>query len=239
MNMDGDAFVEAARAGDLTGVRSYLGRGGDVNHATAKGWTALNAALQSAVSPQGPGDPKAVARLLIDSGADLELPSPDGWRPLVKATAWSAYMADLLEYLLDRGDAWQGQADWKAINYAASWRGEAGIRLLCARGADPDCRDDAGGTPLMRAAKKGHRATIEALLDVGADPNLKDPGGVTALMIAAAKPMVDNVALLLDRGANPRLKDKQGRTALDHARDAKRGKVVALLEGSTPRGRPR
>lgn len=171
-----------------------------------------------------------MARLLIDAGADLTVSAPDGWRPLVKAAAWSSYMGDLLEYLLQHGDKWRGQEDWKGINYAASWRGEAGIRLLCANGADPNTRDDVGKTPLMRALKKGHKATVQALLEVGANPNLKDTDGLTPLMYAAQKPMVDNVALLLEHGANPRLKHKQGRTALDHAREAKRGKVVALLE---------
>jgi len=228
--MDADAFVRAAGAGDLAAVQRYVQQGGDVNYATSKGWTALNSALQSAVSPDSPGDPKGVARFLVDGGADLSVPSPDGWRPLVKAAAWSASMADVLEYLLTHGDAWLGPQDWKGINYAASWRGDTGIRLLCAHGADPNCRDDKGGSPLMRAAKKGHKATIEALLEFGADPDLKDLEGVTALMIAAKKPMVDNVALLLDHGATPRLKDKKGRSALDHARAAKRAKVVALLE---------
>ena len=227
--MDADQFVQAAYDGDLPAVSRYVRDGGQINHLTEKGWSALNAALQAAVSPDHPGDPKGVARFLIDSGADLSIPAPDGWRPLVKAAAWSNYMADILEYLLLHGDAWRGPEDWKGINFAASWRGEAGIRILCAYGADPDTRDDKGKTPLMRALKKGHKSTIKALLEVGADPNLKDPDGLTPLMYAAQKPMVDNVTLLLDQGANPSLKDTQGRTALDHARAAKRAKIVALL----------
>lgn len=228
--MDGDLFVQAAFDGDLDAVKRHVEQGGDINYATAKGWTALNAAVQAAVAPDHPGDPKGVARLLIDAGVDLSALSPDGWRPLVKTAAWSVYMADLLEHLLANGDAWRGAEDWKAINYAASWRGEAGIRLLGARGADPDTRDDEGRTPLMRAVKKGHRATVQALLEVGADPNLTDRDGLTALMYAAQKPMVENVTALLDRGADPRVQDDEGRTALDHARTAKRGKIVAVLE---------
>ena len=75
--MDGDRFVAAASTGDLAQVERYVADGGDLDHATAKGWTALNAALQSAVSPDAAGDPKAVARFLIDAGADLTIPSPD------------------------------------------------------------------------------------------------------------------------------------------------------------------
>lgn len=226
--MTGEEFVQAASRGNLQAVKRYVKAGGDVNHMTGKGWTALNAALQAAVGDHE-GDPKGVARYLIDAGADLTVASPDGWRPLVKTAAWSAYLADILAHLLANGDAWHGPEDWKGINYAASWRGEAGIRLLCASGADPDTPDSDGKTPLMRACKKGHRATIEALLDGGANPNLQDPDGLTPLMYAAQKPMVDNVRLLLQRDADVGLKDKRGRTALGHARTAKRQKVVAVL----------
>lgn len=106
---------------------------------------------------------------------------------------------------------------------------DEGDRELLARTFDR-VADDEGRSPLMRAVKKGHKATVKALLDVGADPNLTDPDGLTALMYAAQKPMVDNVAMLLDSGADLRPKDNQGRSALDHARAANRGKIVAVLE---------
>lgn len=232
--MTGDEFVQAASDGNIEAISAFLKAGGDIDHTTPRGWTALNAALQSAVASGQGGDPKGAVRCLIDAGADLTIPSPDGWRPLVKAAAWSAYLADLLGYLLSHGDSWRGPEDWKGINYAASWRGDAGIRLLCANGADPDTRDDDGRTPLIRAAKKGHRATVETLLQAGADANLQDPAGMTALMIAARKPVVANVSILIEHGADQHLRDQSGRTALDHARDAKRSKVVAVLEAGHP-----
>lgn len=56
MKMDGDEFVQTAFDGDVNAVRRYIEEGGDVNYSTAKGWTALNAALQAAVSPDHPAD---------------------------------------------------------------------------------------------------------------------------------------------------------------------------------------
>ena len=228
--MTADEFVAAAQAGDVAAVRAYVGGGGDVDHVTGKGWNALGAAVFMAQGTNQSGEPLAVAKLLIDAGADLTIPTPDGWRPLTRASA--NHLPELVAYLFEHGDVWRGAEDWKAINFAATWQGDEAIRLLCAHGADPDTRDSDGRTPLMRACRKGHTPSVQALLDAGADPNLVDADGLIALMYAAQKTKVDNVQLLLDRGADPSVRDKLGRSALDVAQEAGRTKVVKALEAA-------
>ena len=60
---------------------------------------------------------------------------------------------------------------------------------------------DGDGTPLLIAARHGHRDAAGFLLDHGADPNVPSPGDGNPLIAAAGAGRVEIVKLLLDRGA--------------------------------------
>ncbi len=93
-------------------------------------------------------------------------------------------------------------------------------------------RPDQGRTLLHGAANRGSIKPVSWLLDHGADPNAIDDNGRTPLHVAAIRNTATRaIEILLGRGADASRVDADGRTALDHARDNKRGKVVALLEG--------
>ena len=85
---------------------------------------------------------------------------------------------------------------------AALWGSTADVVGLLDAGADPNARNEAGATPLMRAVDD--LDTTRALLEYGADPNVKSDEGRTPLLMAAqhfgAAPVV---RLLLAYGANP------------------------------------
>ena len=81
-------------------------------------------------------------------------------------------------------------------------------------------------------ANRGSIKPVSWLLDHGADPNAIDDNGRTPLHVAAIRNTATRaIEILLGRGADASRVDADGRTALDHARDNKRLKVVALLEG--------
>ena len=81
--------------------------------------------------------------------------------------------------------------------------------------AQPDARDTAGRTLLMKAAKKGNEQEIKQLLYSGADVNLYDVDGWTALMYAVRYSESFNcVDLLLEAGADISMKNKYGSSAL-------------------------
>ena len=88
----------------------------------------------------------------------------------------------------------------------ASQMGHAEIvRELCARhcsltlsttGVDPDANTTPGMTPLMIAAREGHKDTVAALLSCGAVPFVMDAQGMTAHAFALANGHAEVCALL-------------------------------------------
>jgi len=94
------------------------------------------------------------------------------------------------------------------------------MKMLLAKGADPNIATADGTTPLMAAAGVGYsdgfihdiseETTIEAMkliLDLGADPNVQNKHGMTALHGAAHKANLAEIQLLVDRGGDLGIKD--------------------------------
>lgn len=81
------------------------------------------------------------------------------------------------------------------------------------QGANPDCRDPRGLTPLMRAATYGDTKMLQLLIDAGATLDAVTEHGITALMKAAIHDRVDAARELLRCGANAGLRDIDGFTA--------------------------
>jgi ankyrin repeat protein len=73
------------------------------------------------------------------------------------------------------------------------------VRELLRQGAEPNARDEAGDTALMRAALYADAETVRLLLDSGADVRLRGRDGTAPLLRTTHDP--DKMRLLLDRGA--------------------------------------
>lgn len=61
------------------------------------------------------------------------------------------------------------------------------VELLLEHGADPDCSDETGWTPVMCAACAGRLDAVRLLVGRGADANARNDGGHSALQYAASK----------------------------------------------------
>jgi ankyrin repeat protein len=127
-------------------------------------------------------------------------------------------------------------------------------------GLDLEASNNAGETPLMRAALRGRLDWARRLLDRGAQPHrdgwsplhyaatgpeprlvalllargapvdARSPNGSTPLMMAARYGSEDSVQVLLKAGANPRLRNDRDLGAADFARAAGRGPLATRLE---------
>jgi uncharacterized protein len=125
---------------------------------------------------------------------------------------------------------WVSQAGQTPLQRAALAGDIASMRLLIAKGSDPNLKSHAGVTPLMAAAGLGwvlnqtwtesDESLLEAVklcVEKGADVNAATSTGVTALHAAANRGLNSIVEFLSQNGARLDVKDTQGRTPLTYA----------------------
>lgn len=111
--------------------------------------------------------------------------------------------------------------DEKAIHLACRHGRAAAVRKLLDRGADPNCQNKFGDTPLHLAVAANSREIVGILLAVAnLEVDRKNEKGETALMLAVREKLPfggcggDFVDDLLQAGANPAEKDNEGKTSL-------------------------
>jgi len=108
--------------------------------------------------------------------------------------------ADKVIALLDSGVDVNGRnaKGSYALNNAAVENEVEVMKILLARGADPNVRKSQGDTPLICATKYagGKAATVKLLVESGTDLTLQDNKGKTALDYAKAKEEDEAVVLL-------------------------------------------
>lgn len=135
--------------------------------------------------------------------------------------------------LLDDGlpaDAREARNGHLPLHQAAAERQTAVVELLLAEGADPEARDGAGQTALMRAAAAAAVDAGRLLLDAGAEVNARsEPQGNTPVVQVAMGSVqrrflegdpdsdapgkeaeLEFARMLFDRGADPNLQSEQG-----------------------------
>jgi ankyrin repeat protein len=143
-------LTRAAARNDVVALRQLLAQG----HSADEGgdsWTALIWASRS-------GSIDAI-NLLLDSGADINLPGPTG-------------------------DNW----DATPLQHAILQRQPSAVGVLLDRGADPNRGAGPGKrlTPLLLAAGDTDPSILKLLLAHGADPTVEDENGATPLSLAVA-----------------------------------------------------
>ena len=108
---------------------------------------------------------------------------------------------------------------------------QAIVECLIEVGADPNCEDKSGVTPLHRAVRTRCTAAVQTLLANGANPRLRNGSGSTSLHLAvqntgrggsgssaSREQQREIILLLLKHGARPTDKDDAGKSVRESAR---------------------
>jgi ankyrin repeat protein len=223
------AIVDAARRGDLTTVRTLIGRRVDVSAPAPDGTTALHWAAER--------DDLPLLEALINAGANFKAVTRHGVAPLSLAAlnGSGAAVGRLIAAGADPNTKMAG--DETALMTAARAGGVEALRALLAAGADPSARVGATGqTALMWAAARNNAAAVRLLVEAGADIttrtgravppprqsqaataaqalvtnfeggrsmfNSPPATGFTAYLFAVRSGSIDTVKVLLDAGVN-------------------------------------
>jgi ankyrin repeat protein len=188
---------------DAVGLAWFLDRGVDVNALGCLHWAI------------GRGRGVPILRMLLDAGADANLPHPrTGQRPLAVAARCGHLAAH--DLLVSKGAV----AELDAVDAAvlAVARGES-MRLPAVYPPLPGIPGHGSGWLLGQFALLGRFDVVRALLDSGMDVDTRGWSGFTPLEQAAMHGRTDVVRLLVERGADLEdcAFDDEGPTPLDCA----------------------
>ena len=165
---------KSASSGKLTKAKSHVAAAAKL--ADKDKLNEVNEDLETALHLAAAGGHAAIAQLLIDAGASLDLKDDSGFSAL-------------------RHCAGASKVNMKPGHLECA-------KLLCAAKADCNVVCDYGWTPLMKACEMGHTSLCEIFLnDSNVELNKLENGGESALDKAEGKEHVELIAMLKEKGA--------------------------------------
>ena len=138
-------------------------------------------------------------KVLLEHGADIEKPGPEGFRPLPLAIGEDKY--EVAKALIEAG---------AKVNEPSGAEALTPLMVAAAQSAPAE-----GAMFLPSSTRPIDIA--KALIERGADVNAKSKTGVTPLMVAATHNNPPMIGLLIEAGADVNAKNNQGQTAADVA----------------------
>ncbi|CAG8363644.1 unnamed protein product [Penicillium salamii] len=181
-------------------VRLLLAKDADVSHTS---WCGRSALASASLVPTS----RAIIKMLINAGSDLNQTDVDGCTPLHQALACGNLSAaeELLENKADieLGGVEDDTPYWrtKPLIYCAHLNQAQGIQTLLRYSPDVDCCWGQR-TPLWIAVDRGNIEISRLLLENGANPNLNPQDRDMILLRAVEHSNIELVKLLLDYGAD-------------------------------------
>lgn len=135
----------------------------------------------------------STAKLLLDSGADVNATSMDKSTPLIQATIQA-----------------KTQATTQATIQSTKVRNEQAVWLLLSHKSKMDEQDRHGNTALHYAASYGNKSILWLLVEEGASLDIQNINGRTPLHEVVASSNLPMAWYLIVKGANVGLADAQG-----------------------------
>ena len=221
----GDEFCRACEEGNLSKVKSMVGRGRDVNKKDGKDYPLYRTPLMYAAG-KGRFD---VVKYLINHGADISKTNDFKLSALHYASEYGHLK--VVELLLSKGAGIDVENKWccTPLMLATKW-GYSDISFhLINHGADLNKPNVHKRTVLHYASEYGHLKMVELLLCKGAEIDVEDKDGHTPLMLAAGRGYSDISFHLINHGADPNKTNDHKRTVLHYASQFGHLKVVELL----------
>jgi ankyrin repeat protein len=126
----------------------------------------------------------AIASVLLENGADVNMSSNKGYSALLWATSYG--LDDIVTLLINAGADvhHQNNTGQTAVMLAAQRGHHRIIGLLQKAGIDINHQDNSGSTALHLSALHGHNDTVEVLLKHDADSTIRNKDGENALQMA-------------------------------------------------------
>jgi ankyrin repeat protein len=190
----------------------------------------------------------ALARMLLERGADVNTPDHHGGTPLTQAA--SSGHLEMVRYLVKMGADVHAQIydGRKAYNLAITHGRTQVAEYLLGLTMEPDEAGSSGHTPLMIAAENNYYDLAQLLIEQGADVNAVHPGpgsyvgvrGWTPLVFAVRNGFVRMTQLLIEAGADVRYQVPAGqnwrgdrvpaRRVIDFAQGKRAERLKQLLQ---------
>ncbi|MEX0837685.1 MAG: ankyrin repeat domain-containing protein, partial [Gemmatimonadota bacterium] len=200
--------------------------------------------VETPVADAAQANDAAQVRTLLQQGADVNAPQPDG----LTALHWAALndSQEIVDVLLYAGASLEPLTrvgGYTPLHLAARSGHASIVRLLLERGAEADPWTSTGVTALHFAAQANDAESVRALVAHGADINAPDGfQSRTPLVFAASDNATAAVRTLLELGADPSittaLKDYVAIAERDDEERAKRASVRAAQAGEKPEVEP-
>jgi ankyrin repeat protein len=193
-------------------IEYLLKEGSDINEVHPNFGTALGRAVHDSRE-------RDFVLLLLESGADANLPGELGSFPLLEAAV--AGREDLVALLLAYGakaDIKHSYRGYTALHSAVGKDNPAMVAMLLKAGADINARDRNERTSLHLAVGKDNSVMVAMLLKAGADINARDDDERTPLHLAVGKNNPAMAEMLFKAGADINARDNGGETPLGKAR---------------------
>lgn len=190
------AFHEAVRNNDVETARRMIAAGADVNAAydEYENRSLLDACYQGNLD---------CVKMLVEAGADVNLPDSCGCVPLIRAIVSIHNTDDIIPYLIMSGADvnWVTGEFGTPLQAAVYENDKEFVKLLLRAGANPNIAMNNEDVPLVLATNHESYDIVTMLLRAGANPNIADKELGTALSIARKRKDYRTMEELLKFGA--------------------------------------